>query len=313
MARRLLPSLAALLLAMAVLVPLALSLPQHIDEVEHTYIAAYYGGKISRLDFAPVAGSDEFLDPGWTPVTFWTLTQPMGPRYMYSAALGITQAPPPYEPRNRVGDARDNPLTHLSTPTLNTMRFTAVLLAAVGLALIAHRFRWAGVVAIAMFLFIPHVREDLARGWAEGPLLFGFGLAAATWGTRAFAPVCGLAVLYKLNALPLWLLAFHHGFGRSRYQHIAGIGAAWLTWTALEPPAWFMGGPLYLGMMLRMRWLEFADQSGRADPELWGGLFGHYFPTRYLWPIELAVLLSAAWLATRYWQRLHSTAAVAEG
>ncbi len=55
-----------------------------------------------------------------------------------------------------------------------------------------------------------------------------------------------------------------------------------------------------------MRGLEFGDQSGYADPEVWGGLFGHYFPTRYLWRVELAGLLLIVWLLQRYWKRGHA-------
>ncbi len=72
--RRYLPALIVFLLAIAALIPPALVLPQHIDEVEYAHISDYYGGKISRLDFVPVGGSDELLDPGWTPMTYWTLT-----------------------------------------------------------------------------------------------------------------------------------------------------------------------------------------------------------------------------------------------
>ncbi len=306
MSRRLAPAIIVFLLALVAIVPSALSLPQHLDEGHYAYISAYYGGKISRLDLAPVGGANEFLDPGWDPVTFWSLTQPMGPRYIYAAVLGVTGAPTPATPWVIDDPLPRDPTVPIADYTRTVMRSCAVLLAAIGLALLAHRLRWPAAVAIGVFLLIPHVRDDLARAWAEGPLLFSFGLAAAAWGTRWFAPACGLAVLCKLTALPLWLLAFHHGFGGSRYRHIAGIVVPWLVWTALMPPAWFLGGPTYLGVMLRMRWAEYGIQRTVADPEIWGSLFGHYFPTRYLWPVELAVLLMAAWVVSRYWQRRHA-------
>ncbi|HEX2987384.1 MAG TPA: hypothetical protein VHS06_04355 [Chloroflexota bacterium] len=301
---RCLTAVVTFVMAAIALTPSALSLPQHIDEVQYAYISDYFGGKISRLDFTPVSGSDEWLDPGWSPSSFWALTQPMGPRYLYAAALGITQAPPPARPWIWGDFVSYNPLTQLTDGTRNTIRFTAVLLSALGLALIAYRLGWSAVVAIVVFLLIPHVREDLARGWAEGPLLFGLGLAAAAWGTRWFAPACGFAVAVKLNALPLLLLAFYGGFGRSRYRHILGVTVALVVWTILMPPAWYSYGPAFLVLMILMRWVEFGSQSRFADPEVWGGLFGHYFPTRYLWPVELVVLLTAMYLVARYRHRL---------
>lgn len=304
--QRLLPAALAFVLTLAALLPSALTMPQHIDEVQYTYISAYYGGMISRLDFRLVIGEDQYLDPGWAPLAWWSLTQPMGPRYIYAAALGITQAPPPALPFIQDDWLSTDPAVTLTDYTREVMRFTAVLFAALGCALLAFRFRWAGLLAIAVFLLLPQARDDLARGWAEGPLLFAFGLAAVTYGTRWFAPICGLALAMKLTALPLLLLAFHNGFGQSRYRHLAGFIVAWLVWTALMPPAWFSTGPLYLAMMIQGRFIEFTRQSSAADPEVWGGLFGHYFPSRYLWPVELALALTVAWLATRarLWQRL---------
>lgn len=307
---RLAPAVIAFLIALIGLVPPALTLPQHIDEAQYAYISAYYGGKISRLDLAPVAGEDDMFDPGWDPLAYWPLTQPMGPRYIYAAVLGITGAQPPALPFVPGSDnVSYDPRTQLSDRTRLTMRFTALLLASAGFALIAYRLRWPAVVAIPLFLLIPHAREDLSRGWAEGPLLFGLGLATLAWGTRWFAPACGLAALLKLTALPLWLLAFRFGWGKSRYRHFLGFTISVFVWTALEPPAWFVGGPFYLAMMLRQRWMEFGMQTAEADPEIWGGVFGHYFPTRYLWPFELVVLLAIAVVAHRYWVSRRTAAA----
>ncbi|MCL5110126.1 MAG: hypothetical protein M1401_14945 [Chloroflexi bacterium] len=303
---RLLPAALAFALALASLVPPALTLPQHLDEVQYTYISAYYGGKISRLDFRPTIGEDQYLDPGWAPLAWWSLTQPMGPRFIYAAVLGVTRAPPPALPFILDDFLSTDPAVTLTDYTRTVMRFTAIFFAALGCALLAFRFRWAGLLAIALFLLVPQARDDLARGWAEGPLLFAFGLAAVTYGTRWFAPVCGLALAMKLTALPLLLLAFHNGFGESRFRHVAGFLVAWLVWTALMPPAWFSAGPLYLVMMIQARFIEFGRQSSALNAEVWGSVFGHYLPSRYLWPAELALALTVAWLAARarHWQRL---------
>ena len=306
--KRWLPALVAFLVALVALVPAALTLPLRGDEVEFAYISSYYGSKIAHGDFSETAGTNSWLDPGWFPGTYWTLTQPMGTRYLYALAMGVTQAVPPDLPRIKGLAPEASPLTRLSDRTRTILRLTGVFLASVGLGLLAYRLTWPALAAIVLFLVIPHVPADLSRGWAEGPLLFGFGISAAAWGTRWFAPACGIAAAFKLTALPLWLLAFRHGLGRSRYQHVAGFMVAWLVWTATEIPAWFYGGPFYLGVMLRDRWVEFNIQSSYADPNVGGGLFGHYFPTRYLWPFELALLLAACVLAPRVWNNLRAPA-----
>lgn len=45
------------------------------------------------------------------------------------------------------------------------------------------------------------MRDDLARAWAEVPVLLGFGQCAATYRTRWFAVARGLAAIFKLTAL----------------------------------------------------------------------------------------------------------------
>lgn len=294
-----LPAALVFALAVGVVIPSALSLPQHGDERQYIWAAAYFGGKVTHLDFRP-AGTDAVRDPGWSPSVYWTVTQPMGARFVYALALWITQSSPPELPYSFGDPALQGVETEVTPHTLLVCRLTAILCAALGLALVAVQFRWAGAVTAAVFLLIPHVPSDLARAWAEGPLLLGFGLCAVTWRTRWFAPMCGLAATFKLTGLPLWLLAFRQGFGGSRIKHIAAVLVSAVVWVALTPPSWFFGGPLFLWLMLADRAREHSIQAGLSD-----SLIPSFFlPTRYLWPLELAAILAITLVVSRFVIRL---------
>ncbi len=243
--KRVLPALAAFALTTSLLVLPALSLPQHGDEKMHIWKAGYYGSLLARLNTSAEM-RDEYTDPGWSPRAFWGFDQPFGSAWLYALVLGATGTNPPSQPYSYSDRALQGPETAIPQATLPAVRLAAVLLAAIGLSLIAYRFGWPALVATVIFLAIPSVRDDLCRGWAEGPLLFGFGLAALSYGTRWFAATCGIAATFKLTALGLWPLAFWHGFGKGRYSHILGLAVATATWTALEPPSWFAGGSSYL-------------------------------------------------------------------
>ncbi len=257
------PALAAFLLTVAALVQPALTLPQDGDEAQYAWTAAYYGGRLAELDFRP-DGEDAFTDPGWSPRDPWALTQPMGTRAVYAIALAASSLPAPALPFAWGNPALQGPDRLVPSETLPALRLVAVLFASVGLAMLAYRLGWPAVLAALLLLGMPNARDDLARAWAEGPLLFGLGLASLSYGTRWFAPTCGLAASFKLTALGLWPLAFHHGFGKGRYSHILGLVLAAATWTAFEPPSWFAGGPSYLVPMPADRVSEFMWQSSIA-------------------------------------------------
>lgn len=285
MRERLLPGAAAFVLTIAALLPAALTLPQHGDETQYGWSAAYFGARLARLDFSLGAGT--LLDPGWN-YSYWTLTQPMGARFVYAAALAIAGADVPNLPADSVDSYNWERQMRLSSYAILSMRLAAILCAALGFAVICSRFRWRGVLACALFLAIPFVHTDLARGWAEGPLLLGIGLCIAAYGTRWFAPLCGLTVTFKLTALPLFLAAFWHGYGRTRLAHLAGFLVSLGVWVLLTPPSWFGGGPLFLGMMVANRITEYSVQALR--PENADDIF---LPTRYLLPFVLLALLLA--------------------
>jgi hypothetical protein len=278
-----------------VLLPLlntpAQQIQQYADEDENEYgwTSSYYGSRLARLDFSP--GTDLYGDPGWAPLSFWALTQPMGARYLYSIALGLSDQPgqappspsfvPPHHPGPLAASARA------------AMRLMAIACASAGLGLIGWRLGWLGLAVTAVFLALPaHV--NLALGWAEGPLLLGAGLCVASYGKRWFPLALGLAAAFKLTALGLWPLIFVRG-AAGRWSRLVGAGLTLGVWTVLTPPSWFFYGPLYLALMAWDRFEEywvFQRVQIATQP-------GLYAPSRYLWPFELAALVGLA-LALRW-------------
>lgn len=185
MLRRYGPALVAFSLTIAALwVPMH-TLPQHGDEAQYGWMSAYYGSELAHLDFSPT-GKDIFTDPGWSPSSYWTLTQPMTARLIYALALAITESPTPAMPYSWTDPALQNPENWLEPRTIMMLRFVAVLCTATGLALIALRLGWPGLLAVALFVGIPHVRTDLPRATGEGPLVLGFGLCLLSYGSRWF-------------------------------------------------------------------------------------------------------------------------------
>jgi hypothetical protein len=281
---RLLPGLIAGLLSLAALLPVVATQPQHGDEAQYIWSSAYYGSKIAHLDFR-AGSSDPVSDPGWAPASYWNVTQPMGSRAIYALALGLAQAEIP-EPRSHYSPEDSAPDELVAPRTLEVARFAGVACAALGFALIALRLGWRGLVPLAL-LGLPQARSDLARAWAEGPLLLGFGLAMMFYGRRGFAVVAGLATTFKLTALGLWPLVFlQASFGRSPARRLLGVGVSAAVWTLLTPSAWFGAGPVYLVLMLLDRQREYARSAAAA-----GGVFA---PGRYWWPVELGILLAIA-------------------
>lgn len=299
MQQRILPCLVAALMTLAALLPGIATVPQHGDEADYALIGAYYGARLARLDFSTVERNLQ-NDPGWSPRGIWALTQPMGTRLLYAAVLGATGLPAP----TAQWDFDNGPVPEamLRQDSLIAMRLAAILCAALGLAAVAFRFRWRACAAIFLFLLIPHVRSDLTRGWAEGPLLLGCGLCVASFGTRWFAVACGLAATAKLTALGLWpLLLWPRATGGQRWASAVGLLTASAVWTALTPPAWFAGGPIYLPVMIVARLASYADQSTRVGMAGYEGVGDFFLPTRYLLPLELAGLLLLATGAVWLW------------
>jgi hypothetical protein len=276
------------LLAMLILLPDTTRVATHGDEDQYIWTAAYFGGKLSQLDFAPT-GSDGVTDPGWDPETVWTQTQPMGARWLYSIALGATRSKVPALPWLFDQPPDRELATTVSAETRLVVRYVAVLSAAVGLALIAARVGPVSLPAILCFLAIPHVRDDLTRAWAEGPLLLGFGLCAIAFGTRWFPIACGIAASFKLTALGLWPLALWPRVNGGRRPLVAAAIVS-AVWSVLTPPSWFVLGPFFLPVMIRHRILAYAEQSIEYGSEL-----GVFAPSRYLWPFELLALVVIFW------------------
>jgi hypothetical protein len=301
MAQRVLPAIIVCLMTIAALLPGVRTVPQHGDEADYALIGTYYGGRVARLDFSPVS-RDVQVDPGWSPTGIWALTQPMGTRLLYAAVLGATGLPAPTRQWDYLNGAA--PEAMLTPDALLAVRLAAILCAALGLAAIALRLRWRACAATFLFLLIPHIRADLTRGWAEGPLLLGCGLCVLAFGTRWFGVACGLAATAKLTALGFWpLLFWPRSTGVKRWASIFGFGSACAVWAVLTPPAWFAGGPVYLPLMIVARLANYADQSSRVGLPSYEGVGGFFLPTRYLLPIEYAGLFLLVSGAVWLWQR----------
>ena len=286
-----LPALVTLVSAITVILLSALTLSQHTDEAQYVWSAAYYGGRLARWDFSP-AGPNLYTNPGWEPFDYWPLTQPFGTRAVYAAVLRLSGLPAPTAPYSYSDPGLEGPDTAVPAETLPVVRLAAVACAAVGLALIALRFGWAGTGAGFLFLLLPFVASDLARAWAEGPLLLGMGIVAVAFGTPWLGAALGLAAAFKLTGLALWPLLLVRPGGYRRLPF--GLLSAFAVWTILTPQSWFGGGPIYLVPMLVYREFIYSGQS-----VTYPGFMGHFLPTRYLWPMELAMCLLITSYVTR--------------
>lgn len=300
---RWLPAALTFVLAFALLTPSVLALPQDGDESQYAWSAAYFAGKIARLDFTR-DGSDWLTDPGWSATSVWALTQPMGARFTYMLAMGLTGDPPPAASYDYGRIDEPQPDAVIPATTLLALRLTSAFCAALGLALLALRLGWRGLLASVLFLAMPSVRDSLALARAEGQLLLGFGLCAVTIGSRWFPAASATAAAFKLTALGLWpLLLWPAATGKWRRLPVLGpVVLASALWGVLNPTTWYGFGPASLVNMLGYRIFAFNYQS--SHPFHREVTLGVYTPARYFWPVELAVVLLAVITICRLWPRV---------
>jgi hypothetical protein len=281
--------IAIFLITIASLTPIIRSFPQHGDEKIYVWKAWYYSNKILHLEFD--WGDPLSIDPGFNPFSFWAQEQPFGSHILYAAIMHIFNLPPPVAPYSFTNPSMQGQDTDIPDLTLISLRLVGIISAATGLALITYRFGWSGVFASILLIAIPHVRPDLARAWAEGPLLLGLGLCAISYRTRWFPVACGAAAAFKLTALVLWPLMLLRGangnLGRlaTIQSVLLCLGVFWL----LNPISWFYLGPFFLIQLLHHRIATYIGQS-QTDPYV----LGLFIPTRYLWPLELLAFLAMA-------------------
>ena len=261
--------------------------PDHRDEDVYVWASAYLMHQLATHDtsFTP---DDEYSDPHWYWNSHWVLGMGTSTRLVYGAGLVLTPGTEaPQLPYSWEIARFQGPNTIVAPRTRTVMRFVAVLCGALGIALIARRFRWAAVIGAAVILFVPGGIATFSRAWAEGPLLLGFGLCAAAYGTRWFAPALGLALTFKLNALLLWPLVF---LRRARviplWQALVAMVGVFML---LTPPSLVQGGPIYIKRLIEYRLHFWSLQSSEKA----------FLPSRYFWPFELAAVLAGAWLVSR--------------
>jgi hypothetical protein len=264
-----------------VLLPIARSADQHPDEAQYGWSAAYFGSLVAHGDFSS-NGSDLFVDPAWNPFSYWSSTTGMGARFWFSGALALTGSEAPARPYSYTNEKLQGPETLLSSSALLVLRVAAIVAAALGLGLMTRRLGLPAALGTSIFLVLPNVREDLARAWAEGPLLLGFGMIVASYGSRFFAVACATAATFKLTAIGLWpLVLLRRANGGLRAWK--AVALLLVAWTVLTPQSWWVLGPPDLLVMITARANEFSGQSDAAG--------GFFLPSRYLWPLELAACI----------------------
>lgn len=285
--KRYIPAILILLISAVTLLPAAFTLPQHGDEAMYVWKAAYYGNRLLHLQF-DFDRADDYSDPGFSPFSFWAMEQPFGSHLIFAAAMKISGTSGPSIPFKYLDPKFDETKNLIPASTLPVVRLAAVLCASVGLALIVSRWGWPALFACVLFLAIPHVRPDLSRAWAEGPLLLGFGLCAVLIDTKYLGVALGLTASFKLTGILLWPVAGYVARKLPRRQILRRTLSCLLTWSVVNPLSWFAGGPFYILVLLSFRAGSFFWQTRNLPIELKTGSF---FPTRYFWPAELALLL----------------------
>lgn len=286
---RLVPAILIFIISLAVLIPPAHKLPQHGDEAMYLWKAQYYTNRILAWDFS-WGDPDSYVDPGFTPLSFWAMEQPFGSHLVYSLVMKLGKKPGPSAPYRHLDPECEKPEYQVPAATLSAVRMTAALCASMGLALVVIHWGWKAFFACLVFLCISSVRSDLSRAWAEGPLLLGLGLCAALERTKYWGVALGMAASFKLTAILLWPLAVYLTRKRTRRCRVSGVLQCCLAWTATNPISWFAGGPLYIVVLLMFRMASLFWQSNKLQTDIVGGIF---WPSRYIWPFELAALLFA--------------------
>src|SRR5436853_7474714 len=109
------------LLSVALLAPSAMTVPQHGDEAQYVWSAAYYGRLLIRRDFRST-GPDIFTDPGWDPRAYWPKCCAMGTRWILGLGLAAARLPPPASPYSWTDPALQGPETSAASGTLLAVR-----------------------------------------------------------------------------------------------------------------------------------------------------------------------------------------------
>lgn len=289
-----------LFFSLAALIPNIGRLDQHGDEKMYVWKAHYYGQRIAHLDFS--GGTDNYLDPGFSPFYYWSVDQPFGCNIIYAVAMAVTSSPPPSLPYSYNDVTLQGPETEIPIKTLYATRFAAVLCAALGLALISLQFGWNSFIPIIVLLAFPSTRDSFSRAWAEGPLMLGFGLCATAYRSKWFPVTLGIASAFKFTAFGLWPLMFiNNSCGKEfKWRRLLSIFVAIIILIFLTPVAWFNGGPVYIIFMIIHRILTWYSQS-QSIPTI-NGIF---FPERYAWPFELIAFLLISQFITNYLEKVH--------
>ena len=88
MSGRLLPAVAAFVLALAVMAPTAMAWRQFVDENLYLWRGSYFARKRISLDFS-IVGSDPDREPGWDPSNHWTLSAPVALQVFCAASTAL--------------------------------------------------------------------------------------------------------------------------------------------------------------------------------------------------------------------------------
>ena len=282
------PALVVLVVAISAILPFVWVVPQHHDEDQYGWSAAYFGKKALAGEFAE-RGTDIWRDPGWDPHSYWGRS--MGTRAVLALGLATPWARAPELPYSYGDPTLQGANALLDHDSLIVLRLIATLCAVIGATLIALRFGWVGVISIVVVLALPHNAENFARAWAEGPLLLAFGLVAIAYGSRWFPLVLGVASTVKYTMVGLWPLLLVRSAHRWRSRALAVLTTA-ATWVLLTPPSWYRGGPALLLTLGSTRVAEY--RTGQSSD---GGVL--FVPARYTWPFELALALVVVGLIAR--------------
>ncbi|MFH0900597.1 MAG: hypothetical protein V2A73_08210 [Pseudomonadota bacterium] len=295
MRKRVLPAAIVFVVTVCALLPSALSLPQFMDENFYVWSGAYFGGKIARLDFSPRNGAIPD-DPGWNPGDWWSMSAPMPFRLVYAGTMAITGSLPPAKPYEYKGPAatiEGQPDALIPDRTLFVVRLTALLCSALGIAALAFRFGWSGLLGLFMLL-MPDGTRNLTLAMAEPVLVLALGLCVLAYGSRWFPLAAAFAGGSKLIGFLMWpLLLRRRANGQFGWL---GLPLAILFWTIGNPASWFAGGPLYILPMLARRQVEHAGVSEAS----------FYVASWYWVPVQYGLVFAITYLLPRirFWHRL---------